>query len=389
MNVTRPLALTAAGLLAVTALAGCSSDSGTDAGTDASVEELNIRVNALEEQVRGLESIIGRVIIADPAASMQQLSDEVATLEQEFADAQAAAGEANDEVAAEVAALQKSLDDAKKAVTDAQAAAGADRDQLIIDAEARLADLEIAVEDAEGHDRRGRRIGSTVAGGERRVGPRVPVSVVVMGVTGSGKSTVGRALADRLGLSYVDADDLHSDASVAKMSAGHPLDDADRAPWLASVGRWLAARDGGVVACSALRRSYRDVIRDVAPRTVFLHLSADRELAFGRVSGRAGHFMPVSLVESQFAILEPLQADEAGLTIDADRCVDDISRRIPRLPATSPDSGPLSLHRKVRPARNLRYRRLPKRRFMNGERWIRYRCPACEACCTSSRPRSP
>ena len=147
MNVTRPLALTAAGLLAVTALAACSSDSGTDAGTDASVEELNIRVNALEEQVRGLESIIGRVIIADPAASMQQLADEVAALEQEFADAQAAAGEASDEVAAEVAALQKSLNDAKKAVTDAQAAAGADRDQLIVDAEARLAELQTQVED--------------------------------------------------------------------------------------------------------------------------------------------------------------------------------------------------------------------------------------------------
>ncbi len=201
MNVTRPLALTAAGLLAVTALAGCSSDSSSDTASDASVEELNIRVTALEEQVRGLESIIGRVIIADPAASMQQLSDEVATLEQEFADAQAAAGEANDEVAAEVAALQKSLDDAKKAVTDAQAAAGADRDQLIVDAEARFGRPPDAGRGPQGHDCRGSRIGSTVAGGERRVGPRVPPSVVVMGVTGSGKSTIGRALADRLGLS--------------------------------------------------------------------------------------------------------------------------------------------------------------------------------------------
>ncbi len=108
------------------------------------------------------------------------------------------------------------------------------------------------------------------------------------------------------------------------MRAGRPLDDADRAPWLASVGGWLAARQAGVVACSALRRPYRDAVRDVAPRTRFLHLSADRELAFGRVSGRAGHFMPPSLVESQFAILEALDGDEAGVTIDADRCVDDI-----------------------------------------------------------------
>jgi len=142
MNVTRTLAITAAGLISVTALAGCSSDS----GSDASVEELNVRVTALEEQVRGLESIIGQVIIADPAASMQQLADEVAALEKEFADAQAAAGEASDEVAAEVAALQASLDDAKEAVTSAQEAAGADRDQLIVAAEARLAELQAQVE---------------------------------------------------------------------------------------------------------------------------------------------------------------------------------------------------------------------------------------------------
>ena len=152
----------------------------------------------------------------------------------------------------------------------------------------------------------------------------MPDSVVVMGVTGSGKSTVGRALAERLGLSYVDADDLHSDASVAKMSAGHPLNEADRAPWLASVGRWLAERDGGVVACSALRRRYRDVIREAAPRTVFVYLSADRELVTGRVRERADHFMPAALVESQFAVLEPLEADEAGLTLEADHSVDDI-----------------------------------------------------------------
>jgi chromosome segregation ATPase len=143
VNIARPLALTAAGILSVTALAGCSSDSGSDATT----EELEVRVTALEEQVRGLESIIGRVIIADPAASMQQLSDEVATLEQEFADAQAAAGEASDEVAAEVDALQKSLNKAKKSVTSAQEAADETRDQLIVDAEALVADFQLQLEE--------------------------------------------------------------------------------------------------------------------------------------------------------------------------------------------------------------------------------------------------
>lgn len=143
MKLTRPLALTAVGLIAVTSLAACSSSSDS---SDASTAELEVRVTALEEQVRGLESIIGRVIIADPAASMQQLADEVAALDKAFADAQSAAGEASDEVSAEVAAVQKSLDEAKKSVNSAQEAAGASRDQLIIDAEARLAEVEMAVE---------------------------------------------------------------------------------------------------------------------------------------------------------------------------------------------------------------------------------------------------
>ncbi len=143
MNVTRPIALTAAGLLAATALAGCSSDSGSDAST----AELDARVTALEEQVAGLEAIIGRVIIADPAASLQQLQSDVASLEKEVADAQAAAGEASDELASEVTDLQESLDAAKKAVADAEAAAGDARDQLIVDAQARLAEFEKKIDE--------------------------------------------------------------------------------------------------------------------------------------------------------------------------------------------------------------------------------------------------
>lgn len=146
------------------------------------------------------------------------------------------------------------------------------------------------------------------------------VRVVVMGVSGSGKSTVGRAVADALGAPFVDGDDLHPAANVAKMAAGIPLTDADREPWLRAVGRTLA--DGGdagmVVACSALKRSYRDLIRSEAPGTVFAELDGPPELLRERMI-RPGHFMPASLLDSQLATLEPLQPDEAGLRLDIAR----------------------------------------------------------------------
>jgi gluconokinase len=141
--------------------------------------------------------------------------------------------------------------------------------------------------------------------------------VVVMGVSGSGKSTVGAALAQRLQVPYVDADTLHPRANIAKMAAGQPLDDDDRYPWLDSVGEWLAAHaDGGVVSCSALRRRYRDQLRAHCPTAVFLHLSGTRELIGRRIAARAGHFMPPALLASQFDALEPLGADELGVTVD-------------------------------------------------------------------------
>jgi gluconokinase len=146
-----------------------------------------------------------------------------------------------------------------------------------------------------------------------------------MGVTGSGKSTVGAALARRLGVPFGDADDFHSPANVAKMSAGIPLDDADRIPWLRSVGAWLAAQDDGAVAsCSALRRSYRDILRETAPGVAFVHLHGDRETVRRRVSGRAGHFMPSSLVDSQFDALEPLDPAERGVVLDLDAPLEDL-----------------------------------------------------------------
>ncbi|BBY01224.1 gluconokinase [Mycobacterium seoulense] len=144
-----------------------------------------------------------------------------------------------------------------------------------------------------------------------------PAPVVVMGVSGSGKSTVGAALAQRLRVPFVDADTLHPRANVAKMAAGQPLDDDDRRPWLDKVGEWLAAHpDGGVVSCSALKRAYRDRLRAHCPRVKFLHLAGSPALISSRLANRAGHFMPAALLGSQFDALQPLAADETGATVD-------------------------------------------------------------------------
>lgn len=144
--------------------------------------------------------------------------------------------------------------------------------------------------------------------------------VVVMGVSGSGKSTVGRALADALAVPFADGDAFHPAANVAKMAAGVPLTDADRWPWLAGVGAWLASQaGGGVVACSALKRSYRDALRASAPGARFVHLDADPSVLALRMAARRerdGHFMAPSMLASQYADLEPLAADEDGLSID-------------------------------------------------------------------------
>lgn len=146
--------------------------------------------------------------------------------------------------------------------------------------------------------------------------------IVVMGVSGSGKSTVGAALAGRLSVPFADADTFHPAANVTKMSAGTPLDDADRFPWLAAVGQWLANHDGGVMSCSALKRRYRDQLRSHRTGIEFLHLAGSPELIGRRQAGRTGHFMPSSLVLSQFEALEPLDHDERGLTVEVGQSVD-------------------------------------------------------------------
>lgn len=152
-----------------------------------------------------------------------------------------------------------------------------------------------------------------------------PPPVVVMGVSGSGKSTVGALLARRLGVPFVDGDSLHPPPNIAKMAAGEPLDDDDRRPWLEKVGVWLADhRDGGVVSCSALKRTYRDQIRAHCPGAQFVHLSGSADVIGVRLAARPSHFMPAALLRSQLDALEPLGADEAGVVVDIDRGVDAI-----------------------------------------------------------------
>ncbi|MFJ6452931.1 gluconokinase, GntK/IdnK-type [Paenarthrobacter sp. NPDC091669] len=149
--------------------------------------------------------------------------------------------------------------------------------------------------------------------------------IVVMGVAGCGKSTVGAALAERLGAGFLDGDSLHPQANIDKMAAGTPLNDDDRAPWLAEIGRRFPASNSAlVIACSALKRSYRDIIRSADPSVVFVHLHGTRELLNARMTARPGHFMPASLLDSQLDTLEPLEDDEAGIVVDIASPVEDI-----------------------------------------------------------------
>jgi gluconokinase len=143
-----------------------------------------------------------------------------------------------------------------------------------------------------------------------------------MGVSGSGKTTIGTALAARLERTFAEGDDFHSEANVAKMSRGEPLTDADREPWLAALAEWIASHDRArrstVLTCSALKRRYRESLLAAAPRNVvFIHLAAPREALLERMRKRKGHFMPPELLDDQLAALEPLGADEPGITLDA------------------------------------------------------------------------
>ncbi|MEU1403863.1 gluconokinase [Streptomyces sp. NPDC005728] len=169
---------------------------------------------------------------------------------------------------------------------------------------------------------------------------RTPQVVVVMGVAGTGKTTIGPLLAARLGVPYAEGDDFHPQANIDKMSAGIPLEDADRWPWLDAIGHWAHGRAGfgGVVSSSALKRSYRDRLRAVAPGIVFVHLTGDRKLIEDRMSHRRGHFMPTALLDSQFATLQPLEPDEAGVAVDVSGGPQEITERAVKALDTLPDT---------------------------------------------------
>jgi gluconokinase len=156
---------------------------------------------------------------------------------------------------------------------------------------------------------------------------RPPLHIVVMGVSATGKTTVGEGLAEELGCEFIEGDGLHPSANLEKMAEGIPLTDEDRWPWLRAIAELVAVRDrertSTVVTCSALKRAYRDVLRDAAP-TFFVHLEAPFEVLQKRMSHRTKHFMPTTLLRSQFDTLEPLGDDEAGAAVDVTPPVDEV-----------------------------------------------------------------
>jgi gluconokinase len=158
--------------------------------------------------------------------------------------------------------------------------------------------------------------------------------IVVMGVSSSGKSVVGEAIARRLHAPFLDADAYHSKANIAKMSAGTPLTDDDRWPWLEKIAAWIqvhtASGTPGIVTCSSLKRAYRDVLR--APGVAFVHLDGTRAMIAERLNKRLDHFMPSALLDSQLATLEPLQPDENGIVVQlGKRPKDEVNEVLTRL----------------------------------------------------------
>jgi gluconokinase len=152
--------------------------------------------------------------------------------------------------------------------------------------------------------------------------------LVIIGVSGSGKTTIGKLLAKELGWDFEEGDDLHPADNIAKMRAGVPLDDADRAPWLAAIGRWIDAQRGahrpGIITCSALKRIYRATLCDGRPELRFVYLKVSRETVGRRLAARQGHFMPPSLADSQFATLEEPSEQKHAIVIDGEASAPDI-----------------------------------------------------------------
>ncbi len=170
---------------------------------------------------------------------------------------------------------------------------------------------------------------------------------MVMGVSGTGKTTVARLLASRLGWTFAEGDDFHPAANVAAMASGRALTDEDRWPWLGSIAAWMGSADAAgtssVVTCSALRRVYRDVLRTAPGRVRFVHLTGPDALVASRMAARSDHFMPPTLLPSQLATLEPLGPDEDGATVPVDGPPEAVATTALRALGLAPD--PTALRR--------------------------------------------
>ncbi|MFG3603453.1 gluconokinase [Micromonospora chersina] len=179
-------------------------------------------------------------------------------------------------------------------------------------------------------------------------GERPPTRhVVVMGVSGAGKTTVARGISELTGLRFAEADEFHTEAHVAQMRAGIPLTDADRWPWLRALAGWMAERHAEgvstVLTCSALKRAYRDVLRQGPADVEFLHLDGAAQLIRDRLDRRVGHYMPASLLDSQRAILEPLGPDESGVVLEVAAPPEELVRKavdLLGLPSRAAVAGP-------------------------------------------------
>lgn len=154
------------------------------------------------------------------------------------------------------------------------------------------------------------------------------LKLILMGVSGCGKTTIGEMIAAHYQSHFYDGDNLHPRENVEKMSKGQPLTDKERWPWLETVGRKLEEESNVVIACSALKRSYRDYIRSISPTAEFIFLSGSKEVLQSRLEARKGHFFPASLLDTQLALLEPLAKDEAGYEVDIDQTEEKILKEV-------------------------------------------------------------